>query len=74
VLETVSVTDADLLEDVIKFKWGDAMRLLFSLSRSKLDFLEAEMNAPGQEVANECGGRTGGGQFRAALAPIPCGV
>lgn len=50
-LQTIVVTSAELLEDLIKFKWGKAAKLLFSLQERKISLLEAELKAPGVEVA-----------------------
>jgi hypothetical protein len=49
--QTVVTTSASLLEDLAKFKWGEAAKLLFSFSERKVQLMEAEMNAPGSEVA-----------------------
>lgn len=50
-LETVFVTGAEIAEDLAKFKWGAAAKLLFSASHRKIELLEAEMKAPGRELA-----------------------
>ena len=49
--QTIVVTSAELLEGLIKFKWGKAAKLLFSLQERKISLLEAELKAPGLEVA-----------------------
>jgi hypothetical protein len=46
-LETIVTTGADF----VSFKWGKAAETLFSLSRRKIALLEAELTAPGNEVA-----------------------
>lgn len=50
-LETIVTTSADVLGDLASFKWGKAAETLFSLSRRKVALLEAELTAPGNEVA-----------------------
>lgn len=51
IFETIVVTTADVLEQLIKFEWGKLAKGLFSLNSKKFELLEAEMNAPGREIS-----------------------
>jgi hypothetical protein len=51
VIEIVITTTAKIAEDLVKIRWGDLSRSLFSLSHRKLELMEAELNAPGRELA-----------------------
>lgn len=51
IVETIVVTTAELLEDTIKFKWGDMAKKLFSLKQRKIALFEGELTNPGREVA-----------------------
>lgn len=50
-LETVVTTGAEVLGDLVSFKWGKAAEALFSLKRRQVALLEGELTAPGNEVA-----------------------
>lgn len=50
-LETVVVTTAELLENLITIKWSKAASLLFSIRKRKIELMEAESSSPGREVA-----------------------
>jgi hypothetical protein len=50
-LETILTTSGDLIENLVKFKWGKLAQSMFTLRHRKLALLEAEMNAPGAEIA-----------------------
>ena len=50
-LETIVTTSAEVLGDLVSFKWGKAAQALFSLKRRQLALLEGELTAPGNEVA-----------------------
>lgn len=50
-VETIVVGAAELMEDLVKIKWGSLAKKLFSLTRRGTDLMEAEMSAPGREVA-----------------------
>ena len=50
-LELTVTTAAELGEDLVKLRWGNLSKRLFSLPHRKIDLLEAEMNAPGREIA-----------------------
>jgi len=49
--ETVITTSAEMLEDIVKLKWSDAVKLLFSFSKRNVGLLKAELGAPGRELA-----------------------
>jgi len=49
--ETVVVAGAELLENILHLKFGAAAKALFEVKRRRLDLLEAEMKAPGREIA-----------------------
>ena len=51
VFETVTTVAAEALEDLVKFKWGDAAKLLFAFRKRRVGLLKAEMSAPGRELA-----------------------
>lgn len=50
-LETIVTTSAEVLGDLVSFKWGKAAEALFSLRRRQVALLEGELTAPGNEVA-----------------------
>lgn len=50
-LETIVVTGAEMLENLVKFNWGKMARQLFSLKHRRIALLEEEMRAPGSETA-----------------------
>jgi hypothetical protein len=50
-LETIVTVGAQFLEDMVKFKWGEGAKALFSLKHSRVSLLEAEIGNPGSEVA-----------------------
>ena len=50
-LETLITSGAEVLGDLVSFKWGKMAEALFSLTRRKVALLEAELTAPGNEVA-----------------------
>jgi len=50
-LETVVTAGAEVLGDLVSFKWGKAAQALFSLKRREVALLEGELTAPGKEVA-----------------------
>lgn len=51
VLETLLVTSAEIVENLVKFKWSKATKSLFELKKKKLALLEGEMKIPGSEIA-----------------------
>jgi hypothetical protein len=50
-LETVVTTTLEIAEDLVKIKWSEAAKALFSIRRRKLALLGAEASAPGREVS-----------------------
>jgi hypothetical protein len=50
-LETIVTTSAEVLGDLVSFKWGKAAQALFSLKKRKVALLEGELTASGNEVA-----------------------
>lgn len=50
-LETIVVSTAEILEDLVKFKWGKMAKSLFSFRQRKVALLEGELKAPGSEIA-----------------------
>ena len=51
VLETILVTSAEVLENLVKVNWSKAIKSLFELKTKKLALLEGEMKIPGSEIA-----------------------
>jgi hypothetical protein len=51
IVELTITTAAEIAEDLLKIRWGKLSKMLFSATRRKIDLLEAEMNAPGREIA-----------------------
>jgi|GEM_PF-7056483 hypothetical protein len=51
VQEAAFVTPLEILEDIIKFKWGNIPKKAFALRNQKVDLNFAERSFPGQEVA-----------------------
>jgi hypothetical protein len=50
-LETIITTGAEVIGDLVSFKWGKAAEALFSLKKREVVLLEGELTAPGNEVA-----------------------
>lgn len=50
-METVVVASAELLENLVKFKFGKAAKALFAVQKKKVELLEAERQAPGRQLA-----------------------
>ncbi len=50
-VEAIVVTAAELAEDLVKFKWGKLAKGLFELTHEHVDLREAELKAPGRELA-----------------------
>jgi hypothetical protein len=50
-LETIIVTGAEILENLVKFNWGKVAKQIFSLKHRQITLLEGEMSSPGKEVA-----------------------
>ncbi|MOA40281.1 hypothetical protein D3C78_1621390 [compost metagenome] len=49
--EVVVCTTTEVLEDLVKFKWSDAIKAVFDIHRQDVKLLEDEKNMPGKEVA-----------------------
>jgi len=45
------VTAAELAEDFVKVKWGKLAKGLFDLTHERIELREAELKAPGRELA-----------------------
>ena len=50
-LETIIVTSAELMEDLVKFNWGKAAKGLFAIRRRHVELIEGELKSPGREIA-----------------------
>jgi hypothetical protein len=50
-LETLIVESLEVIENLLRLKWGKAARKLFTLRKKKISLLEAEIKAPGREVS-----------------------
>lgn len=50
-LEIVLTAAAELAENLVKLRWGKLSKLPFSVSHRKIDLMEAELKAPGREIA-----------------------
>lgn len=51
VIETAICVPAEVAEHLVKLKWGAAARSLFGLRRQRAELLDAELGAPGRELA-----------------------
>ncbi|TAN71216.1 MAG: hypothetical protein EPN17_02175 [Methylobacter sp.] len=49
--EVVVCTTTEILEDLVKFKWSNAVKAVFDIHRQDVNLLEDEKNMPGREVA-----------------------
>ena len=50
-LQTLVVSTAEFMEDLVKIKWGKLARNMFTIKERKLALLEGELTSPGSEVA-----------------------
>jgi hypothetical protein len=50
-LETIVTLGAEVLGNLVSFKWGKAAQALFSLKKREIALLEGELTAPGNEIA-----------------------
>jgi hypothetical protein len=50
-LQTIVVGSAEILENVLTFKFSKIAKELFSVNQSKVDLMNLELNAPGNELA-----------------------
>lgn len=51
IVEIVVTTTAEVAEDLVKIRWGTLSNRLFVLGHRKIDLMEAELKAPGREIA-----------------------
>lgn len=51
VLETVVTAGAEIIENLIRLKFGRLAQALFAIKHRRIALLEAERSAPGREVA-----------------------
>jgi hypothetical protein len=51
VLQIVVTAAGEVSEDLIKLRFGKLSKALFSMSQKNIELMEAEMNAPGREIA-----------------------
>ncbi|HFQ5433778.1 TPA: hypothetical protein ACGVBV_004286 [Vibrio vulnificus] len=49
--EVVVTTTASVAEDLVKFKWSNAIKSIFQVHKQDVKLLEDELNIPGKEVA-----------------------
>ena len=49
--ETVVTTTSYLLENLIKFKFGEVSKMLFSFQKDKIQLMQSELDLPGKEIA-----------------------
>jgi hypothetical protein len=50
-LQTIVTTSAEVIGDLVSFKWGKAAEALFAIKQRQVALLEGELTAPGSEVA-----------------------
>ena len=50
-LETILTIGGDFIENLVKFNWGKLARTMFTLKHRRVELIEAEISAPGLEVA-----------------------
>ena len=50
-LQVILTTPFKVMEELVRFKFGTAVEALFALRKQRLDLMEAELTAPGKEVA-----------------------
>ncbi len=50
-IETIVVTGAEFLEELVKFKWGKIAKGLFSFKHERVSLMEGELTLPGNEIA-----------------------
>lgn len=51
VIESLITVGPEFLENLVKIKWGKAAKNLFSFKHNRIRLLEAELKAPGSEIA-----------------------
>ena len=50
-IEIIFTAAAETIESLLKLKIGNAAKAMFNVRKSKIQLLEAELNAPGREIA-----------------------
>lgn len=50
-LEVYVCTTVELIENIVKFKWGKIAKSVFNLQKQKIKLIEADFNSPGRELA-----------------------
>ena len=50
-IESIVLTTLDVVENLVKLKWSSVAQALFKIARHDMVMLEAELNAPGRQVA-----------------------
>lgn len=51
VLETTVVSTGEIVENLVKIKWGKLAKMFFSVKQRRLALLEGELTSPGSEIA-----------------------
>lgn len=51
ILETTLVSTGEIIENLVRIKWGKLAKMLFSFRERKLALLEGELTSPGSEIA-----------------------
>jgi len=51
ILETLLMTTAEILEGLVRLKPTQTVKALFTFKRQRLQLLEAELKAPGRDLA-----------------------
>jgi hypothetical protein len=51
VLRTVLTTSAEVVDNLLRFKFKPVVDAMFSVSDQRIQLMEVEQNAPGKEVA-----------------------
>jgi hypothetical protein len=49
--ETIVIMGAEIVENLVRLKFSNVAKLAFSVRRSQLDLMQAEITSPGQELA-----------------------
>jgi hypothetical protein len=50
-LQTIVTTSAEVLGNLVSFKWGKAAEALFSLRQRRVALMKGDLTSPGSEVA-----------------------
>lgn len=50
-METVVVASAEILENLVRLKFGKAVKAIFAIEKRKVELLDAERQAPGRQLA-----------------------